>query len=169
MATKIKFIPLSPCAIPPSKNLYMGYNIYTPYDYEIKPGEKECIKTDLLIQPPYGFYAKIEKNENFLFNQHIIIDYDIFDSNKKQEIFFNIKNCNDEIINIKRKTIIGRIICYKKILFDMSYKKREICLNWNKGYFHDDCPYSRFHICKICNKNHQMKNHIGNIINNLNK
>ncbi len=36
-----------------------GYDLYSAYNYEIKPGQRERVKTDLRIRAPEGCYARI--------------------------------------------------------------------------------------------------------------
>ena len=37
----------------------MGYDLSTPIDFEIQPGEQKTIFTNLAITPPEGYYVQL--------------------------------------------------------------------------------------------------------------
>ena len=48
----------------------VGYDLFTPYDFEIQPWEQKIIFTDLAVSAPKGYYVQLMSKSGSLFHMN---------------------------------------------------------------------------------------------------
>ena len=69
----LSFVKLTKNAITPLKTLSgaAGFDLFSAYEYEVQPGGKELVLTDIQIEPPFGTYVRKAPRSSLTHNHFI--------------------------------------------------------------------------------------------------
>ena len=89
-----------------------GYDLFSPVDAVIHPGEKIKVDTGLKIKTPEGFCAKIYSRSGLAFNHGITVTSGvaIIDSDYRGPIYVALTNCSTKPYNILRGDRIAQML-----------------------------------------------------------
>jgi len=90
-----------------------GFDLYSAYDYVIKPFNKKLVKTDIQICLPPGTYGRIAPKSSLAVNSHIGIGAGVIDEDYRGNICIIIFNHADQDFFIKKGDNVAQLICEK--------------------------------------------------------
>src|SRR3990167_10225648 len=94
----VKFKKLHPNAkIPTKRDGDAGFDLYTPFPFELKPMEKRDIPIGISIELPYGYYARIAPKSSISKNYSIIVHAGVSDPSYRGEIQVILQNLSFDL------------------------------------------------------------------------
>jgi len=111
----LQVVKLSSQATLPTKSSCQsaGFDLYSAYDYIIKPFGKRLIKTDIQICLPCGTYGRIAPRSSLALNNHIDIGAGVIDEDYRGNICIIIFNHSDKEFFVKKGDSVAQLICEK--------------------------------------------------------
>ena len=76
----------------------MGYDLYTPIDFQIQPKEQKTVFTDLAITPPEGYYAQLMSKSGLTVLYELEVKAGVIDPDFTGNIGVVLKNSSDRPI-----------------------------------------------------------------------
>ena len=97
---KASFQKLSGKAISPHQATpgSVGYDLYTPIDFQIQPKEQKTVFTDLAITPPEGYYAQLMSKSGLTILYELEVKAGVIDPDFTGNIGVVLKNNSDQPI-----------------------------------------------------------------------
>ena len=97
---KASFQKLSGKAISPHQATpgSVGYDLYTPIDFQIQPKEQKTVFTDLAITPPEGYYAQLMSKSGLTVLYELEVKAGVIDPDFTGNIGVVLKNNSDRPI-----------------------------------------------------------------------
>jgi len=83
-------------------DLAAGYDLYSAYDYQIKPKNKCLIKTDIQICPPRGTYGRIAPRSSLALH-HLDVGAGVIDEDYRGNICVILFNHSNQDFYIKKE------------------------------------------------------------------
>ena len=87
-----------------------GYDIYSAYDYDIQPNDKEMIKTDLKIALPHNTYGRIAPRSGLAWHHSINVMGGVIDQDYRGNICVILFNHSNHVFNVKKGDRIAQLI-----------------------------------------------------------
>ena len=87
-----------------------GYDLYSAYDYNIEPNNKEMIKTDLKIALPFGTYGRIAPRSGLAWFNSINVMGGVIDRDYRGNICVILFNHSNHVFNVKKGDRIAQLI-----------------------------------------------------------
>lgn len=99
-------------AFPPEKfhKADAGYDLRTPYDFTIAPGEYRIIDTGVHMGIPFGFYGKLESKSGLMTKKAVVSHGGVIDSGYTGSIQVMLTNHGHNIYEAKAGDKIIQII-----------------------------------------------------------
>ena len=131
-ATNLKIVKLTEHAFVPTKGSPQaaGFDLYSPYDYIIKPRGTTLVLTDLQISVPEGTYGRIAPRSSLAL-KFIQVGGGVIDRDYTGNVGIILFNHSDENFKITRGDRVAQLICEKIVNPDI-----QICTrlpNTNRG------------------------------------
>ena len=76
----------------------VGYNLYTPIDFQIQPKEQKTVFIDLAIVPPEGYYAQLMSKSGLTILYELEVKAGVIDPDFTGNIGVVLKNNSDQPI-----------------------------------------------------------------------
>ena len=76
----------------------VGYDLYTPIDFQIQPKEQKTVFTDLAIMPPEGYYAQLMSKSGLTVLYELEVKAGVIDPDFTGNIGVVLKNNSDRPI-----------------------------------------------------------------------
>ena len=76
----------------------MGYDLYTPIDFQIQPKEQKTVSIDLAIVPPEGYYAQLMSKSGLTILYELEVKAGVIDPDFTGNIGVVLKNNSDQPI-----------------------------------------------------------------------
>ena len=97
---KASFQKLSEKAISPHQATpgSVGYDLFTPIDFQIQPKEQKTVFTDLAIAPPEGYYAQLMSKSGLTVLYELVVKAGVVDPDFTGNIGVVLKNNSDQPI-----------------------------------------------------------------------
>ena len=76
----------------------MGYDLYTPIDFQIQPKEQKTVFIDLAIVPPEGYYAQLMSKSGLTILYELEVKAGVIDPDFTGNIGVVLKNNSDQPI-----------------------------------------------------------------------
>ena len=76
----------------------MGYDLFTPIDFQILPKEQKTVFTDLAIAPPEGYYAQLMSKSGLTVLYELEVKAGVIDPDFTGNIGVVLKNNSDQPI-----------------------------------------------------------------------
>ena len=76
----------------------MGYDLFTPIDFQIQPKEQETVFIDLVIVPPEGYYAQLMSKSGLTVLYELEVKAGVIDPDFTGNIGVVLKNNSDQLI-----------------------------------------------------------------------
>ena len=76
----------------------VGYNLFTPIDFQIQPKEQKTIFTDLAITPPEEYYAQLMSKSGLMVRYELEVKAGVIDPDFTGNIGVVLKNNSDQPI-----------------------------------------------------------------------
>ena len=76
----------------------MGYDLFTPIDFQIQPKEQKTVFIDLAIAPPEGYYAQLMSKSGLTVLYELEVKAGVIDPNFTGNIGVVLKNNSDQPI-----------------------------------------------------------------------
>ena len=97
---KSSFQRLSEKAISPEQATpgSVGYDLFTPVDFQIQPKEQKTVFTDLVITPPEGYYAQLMSKSGLTVLYELEVKAGVIDPDFTGNIGVVLKNNSDQPI-----------------------------------------------------------------------
>ena len=76
----------------------MGYDLYTPIDFQIQPKEQKTVFTDLAIMPPEGYYAQLMSKSGLTVLYQLEVKAGVIDPDFTGNIGVVLRNNSDQPI-----------------------------------------------------------------------
>ena len=76
----------------------MGYDLFTPVDFEIQPREQKTVFIDLAITPPEGYYAQLMSKSGLTVLYELEVKAGVIDPDFTGNIGVVLKNNSDKSI-----------------------------------------------------------------------
>ena len=76
----------------------MGYDLFTPIDFQIQPKEQKTVFIDLAIMPPEGYYAQLMSKSGLMVLYELEVKAGVIDPNFTGNIGVVLKNNSDQLI-----------------------------------------------------------------------
>ena len=74
----------------------MGYNLFTPIDFQIQPKEQKTVFTDLAITPPEEYYAQLMSKSGLMVRYELEVKARVIDPDFTGNIGVVLKNNSDQ-------------------------------------------------------------------------
>ena len=74
----------------------MGYDLYTPIDFQIQPKEQKTVIIDLTIVPPEGYYAQLMPKSGLMVLYELEVKAGVIDPDFTGNIGVVLKNNSDQ-------------------------------------------------------------------------
>jgi len=106
---------LSELAIVPSRKSTMaaGYDLYSAYNYVLKPNRRVLVKTDIGLEIPEGYYGRIASRSGISLKYGVEVGAGVVDSDYRGNIGIILYNHGDKEFNISRGDRVAQIIITK--------------------------------------------------------
>ena len=97
---KTYFQKLSEKAISPHQATpgSVGYNLFTPVDFQIQPKEQKTVFIDLTITPPEGYYAQLMSKSGLTVLYELEVKAGVIDPDFTGNIGVVLKNNSDQSV-----------------------------------------------------------------------
>ena len=76
----------------------VGYDLFTPIDFQIQPKEQKTVFTDLAIAPPEGYYAQLMSKSGLMVLYQLEVKAGVIDPDFTGNIGVVLKNNSDQPI-----------------------------------------------------------------------
>ena len=76
----------------------MGYDLYTPIDFQIQPKEQKTVFIDLAVAPPEGYYAQLISKSGLMVLYELEVKAGVIDPDFTGNIGVVLKNNSDQPI-----------------------------------------------------------------------
>ena len=76
----------------------MGYDLFTPIDFQIQPKEQKTVFIDLAIVPPEGYYAQLMSKSGLTVLYELEVKAGVIDPDFTGNIGVVLKNNSDQLI-----------------------------------------------------------------------
>ena len=76
----------------------MGYDLFTPIDFQIQPREQKTVFVDLTIVPPEGYYAQLMSKSGLTVLYELEVKAGVIDPNFTGNIGVILRNNSDQTI-----------------------------------------------------------------------
>ena len=76
----------------------MGYDLFTPIDFQIQPKEQKTVFIDLAITPPEGYYAQLMSKSGLTVLYELEVKAGVIDPDFTGNIGVVLKNNSDQLI-----------------------------------------------------------------------
>ena len=76
----------------------VGYDLYTPIDFQIQPKEQKTVFTDLAITPPEGYYAQLMSKSGLMVLYQLEVRAGVIDPDFTGNIGVVLRNNSDQPI-----------------------------------------------------------------------
>ena len=76
----------------------VGYDLFTPIDFEIQPGEQKTIFIDLAISPPEGYYIQLMSKSGFTVLYELEVKARVVDPDFTLNVGVVLKNNSDKLV-----------------------------------------------------------------------
>ena len=109
----LKYLPLSDKCFEPKRATpdSVGYDLFTPIDFDLKPAQARLIKTDLALGFPKGVYGRIAEKSGLALDYEISIKAGAIDPGYRGNVGVILKNDSQEVtFKCKRGEPIAQII-----------------------------------------------------------
>ena len=91
----------------------MGYDLFTPIDFLIRPKEQKTIFIDLSIAPPEGYYAQLMSKSGLTVLYELEVKARVIDPNFTGNIGVILKNNSDQSIRRVASEQIAQLLFVK--------------------------------------------------------
>ncbi|XP_051513026.1 deoxyuridine 5'-triphosphate nucleotidohydrolase-like [Myxocyprinus asiaticus] len=109
----LKFAKLSEHATTPSRgsNRAAGFDLYSAYDYSIRPMDKALVKTDIQIAIPQGYYGRVAPRSGLAVKNFIDVGAGVVDEDYRGNLGVVLFNFGKETFEVKKGDRIAQLIC----------------------------------------------------------
>ena len=76
----------------------VGYDLFTPIDFQIQPNEQKTVFIDLVIAPPEGYYAQLMSKSGLMVLYGLEVKAGVIDPDYTGNIGVVLKNNSDQPI-----------------------------------------------------------------------
>ena len=76
----------------------MGYDLFTPIDFQIQPKEQKTVFIDLAITPPEGYYTQLMSKSGLTVLYELEVKAGVIDPDFTGNIGVVLKNNSDQLI-----------------------------------------------------------------------
>ena len=76
----------------------MGYDLFTPIDFQLQPKEQKTVFIDLAITPPEGYYAQLMSKSGLTVLYKLEVKAGVIDPDFTGNIGVVLKNNSDQLI-----------------------------------------------------------------------
>ena len=76
----------------------MGYDLFTPIDFQLQPKEQKTVFIDLAITPPEGYYAQLMSKSGLMVLYKLEVKAGVIDPDFTGNIGVVLKNNSDQLI-----------------------------------------------------------------------
>ena len=76
----------------------MGYDLFTPIDFQIQPKEQKTVFTNLPVTPPEGYYAQLMSKSGLTVLYELVVEAGVIDPDFTGNIGVVLKNNSDQLI-----------------------------------------------------------------------
>ena len=76
----------------------MGYDLFTPIDFQLQTKEQKTVFIDLAITPPEGFYAQLMSKSGLMVLYELEVKSGVIDPDFTGNIGVVLKNNSDQLI-----------------------------------------------------------------------
>ena len=91
----------------------MGYDLFTPIDFQIQPKEQKTVFTDLAIAPPEGYYAQLMSKSGLTVLYQLEVKAGVIDPDFTGNIGVVLKNNSDQPIERLAAEQIAQLLFIK--------------------------------------------------------
>lgn len=108
----IKFAKKFPDAKMPDRQSSgsVGYDLYTPMDIFINPGQQLCIDTGIILEMPTSCYAEIVSKSRLAKEYKIVIDTGLIDSDYRGSLKVLLRNVGTDIMFFSKHDPIAQFV-----------------------------------------------------------
>ena len=109
----LQFVRMSDNAYPPTKatSRAAGFDLYSAYDYEIKPQDIAVVSTDLQIKVPSGSYGRIAPRSGLAIRCSINVGGGVVDEDYRGNVGVILFNHGKEPYQVKKGDRVAQLIC----------------------------------------------------------
>ena len=94
----------------------VGFDLYSAYDYIIKPGEQRLCKTDIAICLPEGCYGRIASRSGISSKNNVHVGAGVIDPDYRGNVGILLFNLGKEPFVITNGDRIAQLICEKVLI-----------------------------------------------------
>ena len=91
----------------------VGYDLFTPINFEIQPGEQKTIFTDLAITPPEGYYIQLMSKSGLTVLYKLEVKAGVVDPDFTGNIGVVLKNNSDKLVEHVAREQIAQLLFMK--------------------------------------------------------
>ena len=91
----------------------MGYDLFTPIDFQIQPKEQKTVFIDLAITPPEGYYAQLMSKSGLMVLYELEVKTGVIDPNFTGNIGIVLENNSDQPIECVAGEQIAQLLFIK--------------------------------------------------------
>ena len=91
----------------------MGYDLFTPIDFQIQPKEQKTVFIDLTITPPEGYYAQLMSKSGLTVLYELEVKAGVIDPDFMGNIGVVLKNNLDQLIECVAGEQVAQLLLLK--------------------------------------------------------
>ena len=91
----------------------VGYDLFTPIDFQIQPKEQKIVFIDLAIVPPEGYYAQLMSKSGLMVLYELEVKAGVIDPDFTGNIGVVLKNNSDQTIECLAGEQIAQLLFIK--------------------------------------------------------
>ena len=91
----------------------MGYDLFTPINFQIQPKEQKTVFIDLAITPPEGYYAQLMSKSGLTVLYELEVKAGVIDPDFTGNIGVVLKNNSDQLIECVAGKQIAQLLFVK--------------------------------------------------------
>ena len=99
----------------------MGYDLFTPVDFLIKPNEQKTVFINFAVMPPEGYYAQLMSKSGLMVLYELEVKGGVIDPHFTGNIGMVLKNNSDQLIKHLTGEQIAQLL-FIKVATPHSYK-----------------------------------------------
>ena len=114
----------------------VGYDLFTPIDFVIQPGEQKTIFTDLAITPPEGYYVQLMSKPGLTVLYELEVKAGVIDPDFTGNMGVVLKNNSDKLVERVAGEQIAQLLFIKvatPILVQVSSLAKTQCGEYGFG------------------------------------